>query len=124
MTGKQMQSRIVGFELYFDGLQQAKEFYRDVIGLPLTEDDPAHHAKFESGSSGFLCLEVKGAESYPSADKAVVFIEVSNLPAMIEELGQRVLQTGSRVPGNPPTWAVLHDPEGHNVVLIQARGSR
>ena len=111
--------RIVGFEIYFDRLSPAKEFYRDVLGLPLTEDVPAHHAKFDT-SNVFLCLERKGAESYPSADKAVVFIEVGDLGALIHKLGDRILQTGSRTSGEAPTWAVLHDPEGHNVVLMQA----
>jgi predicted enzyme related to lactoylglutathione lyase len=111
--------RIAGFELYFDRLKEAKDFYRDVIGLELTEDDPAHHAKFDSGGR-FLCLERKGVESYPSADKAVVFIEVGDLDAIVQKLGDRILQSGSRAPGEAPTWAVLHDPEGYNVVLMQA----
>jgi predicted enzyme related to lactoylglutathione lyase len=111
--------RIAGFELYFEGLPAAKEFYRDILGLPLTEDVPGHHAKFDS-LRAFLCLERKGSESYPSADKAVVFIEVGNLDAIVQTLGDRILQSGSRTPGEAPTWAVLHDPEGHNVILMQA----
>ena len=115
-TGK---PRIVGFELYFDRLKESKEFYRDVIGLDLTEDDPAHHAKFDS-LHAFLCLECKGSESYPSSDKAVVFIEIGDLEAMVRKLGDRILQSGSRRPGEAAAWAVLHDPEGHNIVLLQA----
>ena len=112
--------RIAGFELYFEGLHEAKEFYRDVLGLPLREDVPGHHAKFDS-LRAFLCLERKGSESYPSVDKAVVFIEVADLDAIVEKLGDRILQSGSRSPGEALTWAVLHDPEGHNVVLMQTR---
>ena len=111
--------RIVGFELYFEGLHAAKEFYRDFLGLPLTEDVVGHHARFDS-LHAFFCLEAKGAESYPSADRAVVFIEVGDLDAIVRKLGDRILQSGSRAPGEAPTWAVLHDPEGHNVVLLQA----
>jgi predicted enzyme related to lactoylglutathione lyase len=113
--------RIVGFELYFERLQVAKEFYRNVLGLSLTEDVPAHHAKFD-GLPAFLCLEKKGAEPYPSADKAVVFVEVADLGAVVRKLGDRILQTGSRTPGAAPTWAVLQDPEGHSVILTQAGG--
>ncbi|HET7184867.1 MAG TPA: VOC family protein [Terriglobales bacterium] len=111
--------RIMGFEIYFERLQAAKEFYRDVLGSPLTEHVPAHHAKFD-GLQAFLCLERKGVETYPSADKAVVFIEVADLGAMLGKLGDRILESVSRTTGGPPTWAVLHDPEGHNVILIQA----
>lgn len=113
-----MKSRLLGFEVYFDNLSAAREFYRDVLGLNLVEDEPDHHAKFEDGS-GFLCLERKGAESFPSLDKAVVFIEVEDLAAKIAQLGERILETGP-APASP-TWAVLHDPEGHNVVLIQRK---
>ena len=114
--------RIVGFELYFDRLKEAKEFYRDVIGLALAEDDPAHHAKFDSDGR-FLCLEKKGVESYPSADKAVVFVEVDDLRTMADKLGGRILQRGDGAPGQAPAWAVLRDPEGHSVVLMQAGAS-
>jgi predicted enzyme related to lactoylglutathione lyase len=111
--------RIVGFELYFERLHAAKEFYRDILGLPLTEDVPGHHAKFDS-LHAFLCLERKASESYPSADKAVVFIEVGDLDAIVEKLTDRIVQSSARAHGEALTWAVLHDPEGHNVVLVQA----
>jgi predicted enzyme related to lactoylglutathione lyase len=114
-----MKPRLLGFELYFEELTAAKVFYRDVLGLGLVEDDPEHHAKFDDGG-GFLCLERKGAESYPSLDKAVVFIEVGDLHAKIAELGEKIIQSGVS-PGSEASWAVLHDPEGHNVVLIQRR---
>lgn len=61
-------------------------------------------------------LERKGSESYPSRDKAVLFFEVADLGATINAIGrERFLHTAA-------DWAVLHDPEGHNVLLIQ-RGS-
>lgn len=115
-----MKSRLLGFELYFDDLSSAKQFYRDKLGLNLVEDRPSHHAKFEGGTS-FLCLERKGVESYPSLDKAVVFVEVDDLANMTVGLGNRVLESGPRAGEQQPSWAVVRDPEGHNVVLIQAR---
>jgi predicted enzyme related to lactoylglutathione lyase len=111
--------RIVGLELYFEHQPEAKQFYRDVIGLTLTEDVRGHHAKFNCGGE-FLCLERKGAESYQSADKATVFVEVADLGAIVHKLGDRIVQSGSPTPGAALAWAVLHDPEGHNVVLLQA----
>ncbi len=115
-----MKSRLLGFELYFDDLARAKHFYRDTLGLPQVEDEPYHHAKFE-GDAGFLCLERKGAESYPSLDKAVVFVEVDDLAEVTAGLGGRVLESGSRAGEQRPSWAVVRDPEGHSVVLMQAR---
>jgi len=111
--------RLRGFELYFEDLEPAKRFYRDTLGVELTSEQAGHHAQF--GTSPSLCLECKGAESYPSRDKAVVFIEVLDLQVTVERLGERILQFEPGSPGRQ-AWAVLHDPEGHNVLLIQSSG--
>jgi predicted enzyme related to lactoylglutathione lyase len=112
--------RLVGIELYFDELERAKSFYRDTLGLALTEEASGHYAKFGTGT-GFVCLERRGSESYPSRDKAVVFFEVANLQSLIESIGrERFVQFGPEKHPGWPTWAMLHDPEGHNVVLLQA----
>ncbi len=111
--------RLLGVELYFEDLQSAKRFYRDTLGLALTEDSPGHHAKFDFNDR-FLCLEKKGVESYPSRDKAVVFFEVDDLQSTIRSIGaDRIVHSGPDQGGDRPAWAVLHDPEGHNVLLLQ-----
>jgi catechol 2,3-dioxygenase-like lactoylglutathione lyase family enzyme len=102
----------IGVELYFDDLERARRFYTAVLGLQIADEDPGHHVKFDS-ANGFICCESKGAESYPSRDKAVLFFEVDNLAATVAELG------GERFVQVEPNWAVLHDPEGHNVLLLQ-----
>jgi len=105
-------AQLVGVELYFDDLQKAKTFYTETLGLKLSDEQPGHHAKFESGAA-FICLEKKGAESYPSRDKAVLFFAVSDLEAAMTAIGsERIVQSAKG-------WAVLHDPEGHNVLLLQ-----
>lgn len=106
-----------GVELYFEDLKRAKEFYRDFLGLEIEEDDPAHHAKFRLGDR-FLCLEKKGMEDYPSLDKAVLFFEVDNLAGFVTKVGpERIVQIGPEA--GPARWAVLHDPEGHNILILQ-----
>lgn len=110
--------RLTGVELYSADLARSREFYRDVLGLTMSEDDPAHHVMFEPGDA-FLCLEVPGAENYPSRDKAVLFFEVSNLAATADGIGRdRFVKLELETP-NP--WAVLHDPDGHNILLLQNR---
>ncbi len=107
-------AHFVGVELYFDDLERAKAFYRDVLGLVITGEEAGHHAQFDS-NAGFICLERKGAESYPSQDKAVLFFEVADLQAAIAAIGaDRIVQRES-------TWAILHDPEGHNILLLEKR---
>jgi hypothetical protein len=72
----------------------------------------------------FLCLERKGAESYPSRDKAVVFLEVPNLADAVRCIGEeKILEMKPHGEGHRRAWAVLHDPEGYNVVLLEARPS-
>jgi len=111
------QTRLAGVELYFDDLVRARTFYGDVLGLDVVEEGAGHHVKLEAGTA-FLCLEKRGVEAYPSADKAVLFLEVTDLAQALERVGmQRVVHRGGDL---PRPWAVLHDPEGHNVLLIQA----
>ena len=104
-------ARFVGVELYFDDLKKAKKFYAEALGLAVSDEEEGHHAKFDSGA-GFICLEKKGMESYASKDKAVLFFEVRDLKVAIEAVGrERFVQIERE-------WAVLHDPEGHNVLLM------
>jgi len=108
--------RLVGVELYFADLPRARAFYQQVLGLELAEMQDGHHAKFTT-PPGFICLECRGVEDYPSADKAVLFLEVTNLAQAIERIGaDRVIERGQR---GSRAWAVLHDPEEHNIVLIE-----
>jgi predicted enzyme related to lactoylglutathione lyase len=112
--------RLAGVELYFDDLESGKRFYRDTLGLRISAEEAGHYAKFAAGD-GFICVEQKGTESYPSRDKAVVFIEVSDLSAIIARIGrEKVAQFGPEKESGRPSWAVLHDPEGYNVLLLQA----
>jgi len=109
---KNISVRFVGVELYFDDVERARAFYIETLGLQVSDEQPGHHAKF-GGDAGFVCLERKGVENYPSSDKAVLFFEVPDLGAAITIVGKnRVVQRESE-------WAVFHDPEAHNVMLLQ-----
>lgn len=106
--------RLAGVELYFDDLDRAKRFYEG-LGLAVTDEQEGRFAQFGAGGP-FLCVERKGIESYPSLDKAVVFFEVPDLAAAVARLGR---ERFARI--EEKRWAVLHDPEGHNVMLLEAR---
>jgi catechol-2,3-dioxygenase len=115
-------ARLAGIELYFDNLPAAKQFYEEILGLRVMSETVGHHVQFDGGAA-FLCLEAKGAEDYPSLDKAVVFLEVPNLRDALEVIGEeRIVKRQSATDGRP-SWAVLHDPEGHNVLLREAAPS-
>jgi predicted enzyme related to lactoylglutathione lyase len=108
-----MEARFVGVELYFADLQRAKDFYTKTLGLAVDEEQSGHFVKLGNSNSGFICLERKGSESYPSSDKAVLFFEVDDLAAEVVVLGRELFVEIH------PQWAVLHDPEGHKVLLLQ-----
>jgi predicted enzyme related to lactoylglutathione lyase len=110
----------VGVELYFDHLEAAKRFYRDALYLEISDEQLRNYVKFGSGSK-FICLERKGSESYPSRDKAVLFFEVSDLSAVIEAVGRGRIIHSEPEHEDRPGWAVIHDPEGHNILLLQSR---
>jgi catechol 2,3-dioxygenase-like lactoylglutathione lyase family enzyme len=115
MTGSQ--GRLAGIELYFERLEQARRFYSETLGFELQEHQATHHAKFGL-TGGFLCLEQKGVEPYPSADKAVVFVEVTDLSSRLTRIGAApVVGADTRA---APSWAAVRDPEGHTVLLVQA----
>lgn len=105
-------AQFAGVELYFSDLKKARAFYADTLGLQIADEDKERYAKFNT-SAGFICLECKGSESYPSQDKAVLFFEVPDLQAAVSAIGEH------RLVERHAKWAVLHDPEGHNVLLMQ-----
>jgi predicted enzyme related to lactoylglutathione lyase len=114
-------ARLVGVELYFDNLSAAKNFYEGTLGLDIFSEQTGHHAQFNVGQA-FLCLEKKGAENYPSHDKAVIFLEVPSVQVAVKAIGrERFVHVEPGAEGKRP-WAVLHDTEGHNVLLLEAQG--
>jgi predicted enzyme related to lactoylglutathione lyase len=111
-------ARLVGVELYFDDLDRARRFYSEQIGLDVADETPGHYAKFQTPSA-FVCVERKAAENYPSRDKAVLFLEVPDLEGAIKQIGRDKFVHIEAASGRSAGWAVLHDPEGHNVLLLE-----
>ena len=111
-----IKAHFVGVELYFDNFDRAQKFYAETLGLHIAEVEPGHHAKFDS-DRGFICLEKKGLESYPSKNKAVLFFEVADIGAAVKAIGAEKFVHAEE------TWAVLHDPEGHNILLLETQSS-
>lgn len=112
-------ARLAGVELYFNNLPAAKQFYEEILGFQVMDEAAGHHAQFD-GASTFLCVEAKGMEEYPSLDKAVIFLEVPNLRDAVEAIGEDRIVKQQASAKDRPAWAVLHDPEGHNVLLLEA----
>jgi hypothetical protein len=97
-------------------LEKAKAFYLQTLDLHISDEQVGHHGKFDRGA-GFICLECKGAESYHSKDKAVLFFETPCLSEVLA-IGKENLFHAKN------NWAVLHDPEGHSIVIKGAKAGR
>ena len=117
---QQPKLRFIGVELYFDDLENAKQFYRDTLHLEISDEHIGQYAKF-GADSNFVCLERKGSESYPSLDKAVLFFEVPDLSAVTDAIGKDRIVHSEANSSSRPEWAVIHDPEGHNILILQSR---
>ena len=51
--------QLAGVELYFDDVEKAKRFYREVVGLTVLDEQSRHYARFAGGPA--LCVSnVKG----------------------------------------------------------------
>jgi predicted enzyme related to lactoylglutathione lyase len=111
--------RVCGVELYFNDLAAAKRFYEETLGLKLSGEQPGHHAQFDAGAI-FLCLEKKGVEGYPSQDKAVIFLEVDSVQRAVDAIGAKKIVHWNKT---EQPWAVMHDPEGHNILLLEKHES-
>jgi hypothetical protein len=48
----------------------------------------------------------------------VLFFEVPSLKSAITAIGQE------KIVHSEPAWAVLHDPEGYNVILLQKAAAK
>ncbi len=117
---RSISARVVGVELYFDDLEEGKQFYGNTLGCKLLDEEEGHHAQFGVGDI-FVCLERKGVESYPSRDKAVIFLEVADLAETIRRVGkEKFVAIRPEGESQRRSWAALHDPEGYNIVLIEA----
>jgi hypothetical protein len=118
--GGKLGARLIGVEFYFDDLKKGKQFYGKTLDLDLLDEVEGHHARF-SGGAAFLCLERKGSETYPSRDKAVIFLEVPNLTAAVDRIGkEKFVQVNLQGENERRPWAVMHDPERYNVVFVEA----
>jgi hypothetical protein len=65
----------------------------------------------------FFALSGRGVESYPSKDRAVLFFEVPSIKSAIAAIGRE------RFVHSESTLGVLHDQEGHNVLLMPSHAA-
>jgi predicted enzyme related to lactoylglutathione lyase len=107
-----------GIVLYSEDLERARAFYRDVLGLPLLLDE-GHVIHFDAGTVRLAIHRCPPSEGREAPEGFLVF-GVDDLAAAHEELRRR----GAVFLGPPADRpygrvAYLHDPEGHEIGLLE-----
>jgi predicted enzyme related to lactoylglutathione lyase len=107
-----------GIVLYSQDLDRAKAFYGDLLGLPVLLEE-AHVIHFDAGTVRLAIHRYPTGPAREAPEGFLVFA-VENLEAAYEDLRQR----GAEFLGPPATRAYgkvayLHDPEGHEIGLLE-----
>jgi predicted enzyme related to lactoylglutathione lyase len=107
-----------GAILYSKDLDQARTFYRDILGLPILLEEP-HVLHFDGGSAR-LAIHRYPTEGAREAPEGFLVFAVDNLDVAYADLRGR----GAEFLGPPATRpygrvAYLRDPEGHEIGLIE-----
>ena len=112
---------IEGIVWYSEDLDRARAFYRDVLGLPLLLDE-GHVIHFDAGTVRLAIHRCPPGESREAPEGFLVF-GVDDLAAAYEELSKRgAVFLGAPAKRPYGRVAYLHDPEGHEIGLLEEPG--
>ena len=107
-----------GLQLVVSDLDSSKDFYRRVLGLPLTAEEPGHMAEFQSGFLRLSSGKLKGPQF--SEPVTVVFLTHS-----VERAYRELKNKGVRIPAPPEDYSegkrsfVFEDPDGYRIEVVQ-----
>lgn len=107
-----------GIVLYSANLERAKAFYGDLLGLPLLLEE-AHVVHFDAGCVR-LAIHRYPTEGRRETLEGFIVFAVNDLARAYEDLRRR----GAEFLGPPADRpygrvAYLHDPEGHEIGLLE-----
>lgn len=123
--------RILETALYFDDLEAAAAFYRDILGLTVLDAGP-RLVSLDAGQSTVLLLFLRGATLEPldfpggrimphdghGPTHMAFAIQAAELPAWERHLAERGVEIESRVKWSRGGESVyFRDPEGHSLEL-------
>ncbi len=109
---------IEGIVLYSENLDRAKAFYSELLGLPLLLEED-HVVHFDAGTVRLAIHRYPTGGTHDMREGFVVF-SVDDLATAYEDLRRR----GAEFLGPPADRpygrvAYLHDPEGHEIGLLE-----
>jgi predicted enzyme related to lactoylglutathione lyase len=109
---------IEGIVWYSEDLDRARAFYRDVLGLPLLLDE-GHVIHFDAGTVRLAIHRCPPGEGREAREGFLVF-GVDDIAAAYEDLRKRgAVFLGAPAQRPYGRVAYLHDPEGHEIGLLE-----
>ena len=107
-----------GIVWYSEDLDRARAFYRDVLGLPLLLDE-GHVIHFDAGTVRLAIHRCPPGDGREAPEGFLVF-GVDDMTAAYEELSKRgAVFLGAPAQRPYGRVAYLHDPEGHEIGLLE-----
>lgn len=114
-----MSAPVVWFEIAGRDLAGLTGFYSELFGWKVDADNPMGYGMVDTGTTTGIPGGIAARDDGP--EYVSVYVEVPDLPAALaraEELGAKVVQPVTQVPSGP-TIAMITDPEGHRLGLLQ-----
>lgn len=102
-------------------LERARGFWVGALGFRVTEEQKGHH--FMLDAKGLrLCIDLEdGATHVAGGGDPVLGFHVRSLASALEGLARRGVKPEQRTTqGERGVYALLRDPDGHQVVLTEA----
>ena len=113
-----MNIRLAVVSLWAENVHLTVQFYRDVIGLPLSHH-PVFRPHFDLGDGYLVILEGKPMSVEQAQRFPVIAFAVDNLEAAIEKLtSQQVELPWGIETDSHSSWVMFYDPAGNLIELV------
>lgn len=110
---------VVWFEVAGRDFDTLSKFYSELFHWKVNADNPAGYGMVETGTDGGVPGGIFAADG---AEYVSFYVSVPDLEARLrqaENLGAKVIQPPTPTTPGGPTVAMISDPEGHRIGVLQ-----
>ena len=118
-----MTLNFIASTIWADDLEQARQFYTNIIGLETIEENRDDRALFKLGHNQYLFI-IKGQPSAPTKSAIknfpVVAFRVEDIDKTFEMLSAHGIKTLNGIESDDwSRWVLLYDPAGNLIELAE-----